>query len=61
MTRPGHGLAEPLEEKPFDVRDFEFFKMWKQRPAVRGWEASVEIELKDLSELEFSLNTPRTF
>ena len=47
MTRPGHGLAEPPEEKPFDVRDFEFFKMWKQRPAVRGWEASVKIELKD--------------
>merc|ERR1719487_2134185 len=33
MTRTG-SVGE-LPDTPFDVHDFEFFKMWKQRPAVR--------------------------
>merc|ERR1719171_2572397 len=33
MTRTGS--MGDLPDAPFDVNDFEFFKMWKQRPAVR--------------------------
>lgn len=30
-----HGSRSAIRDAPFDVNDFEFFKMWKQRPAVR--------------------------
>merc|ERR1719506_2613529 len=34
-TMTGTRSSTDLPGTPFDVHDFEFFKMWKQRPAVR--------------------------